>query len=268
MLNPNSYAVTQVKTNGLCKLILLGTSEPLGTFPWDPYLELWNLHLEPLLGISEPLGTFTQNPNLELWNLPKPYLYLESPSGTLTGNSYLEPCNLFNLYFGTWEPLGTLTWSLGTFGTWNPYWLGLEPLPGTLTWNLVTSWILDLQPLLGTSEPSRTFIYLKPLLGTSEPRGTLRDDCPTMPQGLVWLRPQSCWGTIRGQPTSKQKPRKKWRALPNAFVDGHGLFDCQLLGKKRILDARKKQLILKTLKGKPNDKPEVLGSFLSAVGFL
>ena len=55
------------------------------------------------------------------------------------------------LVFGTSEPAGTFTW--------NPY---LEPrnLP---------------EPLLGTSEPARTW----------------RDDCPRVPQGLVWLGPQS-----------------------------------------------------------------------------
>ena len=160
MLNPNSYAVTQAKNNALCKLILIGTSEPLGTFTWDPYLELWNL--------------------------PKPYLYLESPSGNLD----------WELLLGILQPLQPLLWS------WNPYLeprnlRNLEPLQwlGTLLGGtLEPPWILDLQPLLGTSEPSGTFTwnpYLEQLLGTSEPRGTLRDDCPRVPQGLVWLRPQS-----------------------------------------------------------------------------
>ena len=38
-------------------------------------------------------------------------------------------------------------------------------------------------PLLG--------IYLEPLLGTSEPRGTLRDDCPRVPQSLVMAETRS-----------------------------------------------------------------------------
>ena len=115
-----------------------------------------------------------------------------------------------NLTFA-WNPLlepslGTLTWNLRT--SWN---LGtLEP-SGSLTWNLGTfqdlysgthilEWILYLEPLLETLEPSGTFtwkpflgprnLYLKLLLGTSEPRRTLRDDCPRVPQGLVWLRPR------------------------------------------------------------------------------
>ena len=50
-----------------------------------------------------------------------------------------------------------------------------EPLLGTLTWNLGTCRNLYLEPLLGTSEPARTW----------------RDDCPRVPQGLVWLGPQS-----------------------------------------------------------------------------
>ena len=83
------------------------------------------------------------------------YLYLEPPSGTFTGNSYWEPRNLL-------EPL-----------------LYLEPFPGT--------W----EPLLGTLRASFRNLHLEPLPGTSEPRGTLQDDCPRVPQGLVWLRPQS-----------------------------------------------------------------------------
>ena len=69
---------------------LLGTSEPAGTFTWNPYLEprsppeplfgtlTWNLgtcrnlYLEPLLGTSEPAGAFTWNPYLEPRNLPEP----------------------------------------------------------------------------------------------------------------------------------------------------------------------------------------------------
>ena len=109
---------------------LLGTSEPAGTFTWNPYTWnlgtfgtllgtlTWNLgtcrnlYLEPLLGTSEPAGTFTWNPYLE--PLSPPELYLEpllgtsEPAGTFTWNPYLEPRNLP-------EPLlGTLTWNLGT----------------------------------------------------------------------------------------------------------------------------------------------------------
>ena len=164
---------------------LLGTLArnlgPSGTlYDWNPYLEPRNLpepllgtlilgtsepsYLEPLLGTSEPAGTFTWNPYT--WNF-----------GT----------------FGTL--LGTLTWNLGTCRNlyWNPYLeprsppeplLGTlyleprnlpEPLLGTLTWNLGTCRNLYLEPLLGTSEPARTW----------------RDDCPRVPQGLVWLGPQS-----------------------------------------------------------------------------
>ena len=147
----------------------LGTSEPSGTlYNWNPYLEPRNLpepllgtlilgtsepsepYLEPLLGTSEPAGTFTWNPYT--WNL-----------GTCR-NLYLEPL------LGTSEPAGTFTW--------NPYLEPRnlpEPLLGTLTWNLGTCRNLYLEPLLGTSEPARTW----------------RDDCPRVPQGLVWLGPQS-----------------------------------------------------------------------------
>ena len=176
---------------------LLGTlARNLGTF-WNP---LW---LEPLLGTSEPAGTFTWNP--DTWNL--------GTAGTLLGTT--EPAGTF-----PWNPY---TWNLGTFGTllgtlaWN---LGtcrnlyLEPLLGTSEPRN-----LYLEPLLGTSEPAGTFtrnpyleprnlpepllgtltwnlgtcrnLYLEPLLGTSEPARTWRDDCPRVPQGLVWLGPQS-----------------------------------------------------------------------------
>ena len=148
---------------------LLGTSEPSGTlYDWNPYLEPRNLP-EPLLGTLihlEPrnLRNLTWNPYLEPRNLPEPLL------GTLTRN--LGTCR--NLYLepllGTSEPAGTFTW--------NPYlepWNLPEPLLGTLTWNLGTCRNLYLEPLLGTSEPARTW----------------RDDCPRVPQGLVWLGPQS-----------------------------------------------------------------------------
>ena len=172
---------------------LLGTSEPSGTvYDWNPYLEPRNLP-EPLLG-TLILGTSEPSePYLEPRNLPEPLLgtlilgtsepsepYLEpllgtsEPAGTFTWNPYSEPRNLP-------EPLlGTLTWNLGArrnlyleplLGTWNLP----EPLLGTLTWNLGTCRNLYLEPLLGTSEPARTW----------------RDDCPRVPQGLVWLGPQS-----------------------------------------------------------------------------
>ena len=171
---------------------LLGTSEPSGTlYDWNPYLEPRNLpepllgtlilgtsepsepYLEPLLGTSEPAGTFTWNPYT--WNLGTFGTLL----GTLTWN--LGTCR--NLYLepllGTSEPAGTFTW--------NPYLEPRsppEPLLGTLTWNLGTCRNLY---LLGTCRN----LYLEPLLGTSEPARTWRDDCPRVPQGLVWLGPQS-----------------------------------------------------------------------------
>ena len=175
---------------------LLGTlARNFGTF-WNP---LW---LEPLLGASEPAGTFAWNPytsnlgtfrtllgNLT-WNLGTcRNLYLEA--------LYLEPRNLRNL---TWNPyLEPRNLPEPLLGTNLP-----EPLLGTLTWNLGARRKLYLEPLLGTSEPAGTFTwnpylnlgtcrnpYLEPLLGTSEPARTWRDDCPRVPQGLVWLGPQS-----------------------------------------------------------------------------
>ena len=158
---------------------LLGTSEPAGTFTWNPYTWnlgtllgtlTWNLgtcrnlYLEPLYLEPRNLRNLTWNPYLEPRNLPEPSL------GTLLRN--LGTCR--NLYveplLGTSEPAGTFTW--------NPYLEPRnlpEPLLGTLTWNLGTCRNLYLEPLLGTSEPARTW----------------RDDCPRVPQGLVWLGPQS-----------------------------------------------------------------------------
>ena len=161
---------------------LLGTlAQNLGTF-WNP---LW---LEPLLGTSEPAGTFTWNPYYT-WNLGTFLL------GTLTWN--LGTCR--NLYL---EPLYLEPRNLRNL-TWNPYLEPRnlpEPLLGTLTQNLGTCRNLYLEPWLGTSKPAGTFtwnlgtcrnLYLEPLLGTSEPARTWRDDCPRVPQGLVWLGPQS-----------------------------------------------------------------------------
>ena len=208
---------------GLYLESLLGALEPsetlLKNLCWEP---------RPSLGTFQNLYSYldgTYMLYLEPRNLPEPRNLLEPfMIGTLTWNLgtcrnlyfeplYLEPRNLRNL---TWN-LGTCrnlywnpyTWNLGTFGT----------LLGTLTWNLGTCRNLYLEPLLGTSEPAGTFtwnpyleprsppepllgtltwnlgtcrnLYLELLLGTSEPARTWRDDCPRVPQGLVWLGPQS-----------------------------------------------------------------------------
>ena len=213
----------QLGTSKLYLEPLLKTFETPGAFIWNPYLEPWNLpklylrtfagnldrhlessrtytltwmepicftwnlgifrnlYLEPLLGTSEPSGTlYDWNPYLEPRNLPEPLLGTlilgtSEPAGTFTWNPYLEPRNLP-------EPLlGTLTWNLGARRNLylEPLYLEPrnlpEPLLGTLTWNLGTCRNLYLEPLLGTSEPARTW----------------RDDCPRVPQGLVWLGPQS-----------------------------------------------------------------------------
>ena len=115
--------------------------------------------------------------------------------GTLTWNLGTFPLETL---LGPSEPSGTSTWNLGT--SWilclEPRNLP-EPLLGTLTWNRGTSWVLYLEPLLGPTGSFRN-LYLEPrhlldpLLGTlTWNLGTLQDDCPRMPQGLVWLRPQS-----------------------------------------------------------------------------
>ena len=137
--------------------LTLGTSEHS-----EPYLE-------PLLGTSEPAGTFTWNPYT--WNLGTFGTLL----GTLTWN--LGTCR--NLYLepllGTSEPAGTFTW--------NPYLEPRsppEPLLGTLTWNLGTCRNLYLEPLLGTSEPAGTFTwnpYLEPR-NLPEPGGMTAPECP------------------------------------------------------------------------------------------
>ena len=161
---------------------LLGTSEPARSFTWsllEPFN--WNLYLEPLhrlelllgtsanlyigtlawtfgtfrnlLGTSEPFGTFTwnfgtfRNPHLE------PLFGASEPLGTFPKNPFLELWNLPKTYL-----------YLNLF--WNSY---LEP------WNFGTSWVLYLEPFLGTWEPPGTFTwnpYLEPrnlpepLLGT------------------------------------------------------------------------------------------------------
>ena len=177
---------------------LLGTSEPSGTlYDWNPYLEPRNLP-EPLLGTlilgtSEPSEPLLGTPTWNLGTCRNLYLeplYLEPRNlRNLTWNPYLEPRNLPEPLLGTLtrnlgtcrnlylEPLLGTSEPAGTF-TWNPYLEPRsppEPLLGTLTWNLGTCRNLYLEPLLGTSEPARTW----------------RDDCPRVPQGLVWLGPQS-----------------------------------------------------------------------------
>ena len=82
-----------------------------------------------------------------------------------------------NLLLPTLEPPGSFTW--------NPY---LEP------WNLPN--------LLATLEPSGTLTWNPGTL--RKPRGTLRDDCPRVPHGLDWLRPQSF------QLLGKKRPRPFW----------------------------------------------------------
>ena len=158
----------------------------LGTLTWNLGIS-WNLYAEPLLGTLEPSETLpllgdpllepllgTLKPAWSLtWNL---ILGTSEPSGTFTWNPLLEPWNLLDPLLGSL--LGTITENLGTSNF-------PEPLLGTLAWKFVTSWIFYLEPLPGTSEPSRT------LLGTTEPPSTLRDDRPRVPQGLAWLRPQS-----------------------------------------------------------------------------
>ena len=209
---------------------MLGTSTVTWNLP-EPILLLgWNLHA--LLGTSESSGTFTWNPCWEPRNLLEPLII-----GTLTWNLgtfrnlyleplYLEPRNLGNL---TWnlgicrniylEPLLGTSEPAGTF-TWNPYLEPRsppEPLLGTLTWNLGTCRNLYLEPLLGTSEPARTW----------------RDDCPRVPQGLVWLGPQSF--QLLGNQTKKQKKK-------NAYL----LEVCKPLSPRRP-----KHIIRKTLNHPP-----------------
>ena len=129
---------------------LLGTSEPReplrGTLCWlwsipKPYIPLletlfWNLHLELLLGSSEPLGTFT-------WNFGTSWILLWTlqtwePLGTLTWNPYLEPRNVPEPSLGTFGCLETSLLDLLLGTSWIFY---LEPLLGTsepsgpFTWN-------------------------------------------------------------------------------------------------------------------------------------
>ena len=174
---------------------LLGTlARNLGTF-WNP---LW---LEPLLGTSEPAGTFTWNPYT--WNL--------GTFGTLYDwNPYLEPRNLPEILVGTLilgtseplepylEPLLETSEPAGTF-TWNPYSEPRnlpEPLLGTLTWNLGARRNLYLEPLLGTSEPAGTFTWNPYLESRNLPEpllGTLTWNLGTCQNLARWL-PQSAPG--------------------------------------------------------------------------
>ena len=194
-------------------------------------LEPWNL-VHPLLGTLTSLGTltwnlckplYTWNPCSDFRNLPKPTwnlgaswnLYLELLQ-------YLEPRNHLELWNLLGPLLGTLPRKLGT--SWHLY---LEPLLGTSEpslgtlsrlepslkifylepWNLLDPWLGTLTWNLGTFRN----LYLEPSLGTSEPRGTLRDDCPRVPQGLVWLRPQS-FLSLLGKKSSEQPDTfaKEW----------------------------------------------------------
>ena len=135
----------------------------------------------------ETPGAFIWNPYLEPWNQPRnllePFMI-----GTYTWN--LGTCR--NLYLEPWylEPRNLRNL------TWNPYLEPRnlpEPLLGTLTRNLGTCRNLYLEPLLGTSEPARTW----------------RDDCPRVPQGLVWLGPQSFQLLGNNEKVSKQTMEKQ-----------------------------------------------------------
>ena len=225
MLNPNSCAKMAGKTTGVSKVIRIYMEFckiPLKTFCLKP----WN-YMHPLLGTPTwNFGTFT-------WNLlrtlkPEPLRGTMEPSrGTLTWNlgtsSNLHtkpPKPTWNL--GTsWNPyFGFLLEPFGTF-TWNPY----SETRGTFTWNLVTSW--NLYCNFGTFRN----LYLEPLLGISEPCGTLWDDCPRVPQGLVWLRPYSfqLFGNKRFPTKTRKETRAElhlvscWRIVPNMVCTWFGL---------------------------------------------
>ena len=138
----------------------------------------------------ETPGAFIWNPYLELWNLPK--LYLRTFAGNL--DRHLEPSRTYTL---TWmEPI-CFTWNLGIFRN-----LYLEPLLGTSEPSrTLYDWNLYLEPrnlpepllgtlILGTSEPSEP--YLEPLLGTSEPAGTFTWNPYSEPRNL----PEPLLGTL------------------------------------------------------------------------
>ena len=220
----------QLGTSKLYLEPLLKTFETAGAFIWNPYLEPWNLpklYLRTFAGNLdrhlEPSRTYTltwMEPICFTWNLGifrnlylEPLLATAEPSGTLYDwNPYLEPRNLPEPLLGTrnlgtcrnlyLEPLLGTSEPAGTF-TWNPYLEPRnlpEPLLGTLTWNL----------------GARRNLYLEPLLGTSEPARTWRDDCPRVPQGLVWLGPQSFQLLGKKKTLASLSPQSStiWRHLP------------------------------------------------------
>ena len=137
----------------------------------------WNLYLKRW-NLFEP----STRPLLEPWHGTCTWKFETFPNLTCTWNPLPEPS------------LGTLTWNLGTLElelsvsfTWNPY---LE------SWNLV-------------------ILYLEPLLGTSEPHGTLWDDCPRVPQGLVGLSTPklsaACYISALTLPNSRCPSYKNWK---------------------------------------------------------
>ena len=76
------------------------------------------------------------------------------------------------------------------------------------SWNLGTCRNLYLEPAGTFAREPRNLPepLLGTLLGTSEPAGTRRDDCPRVPQGLVWLdrKAFSCWGIMNKIYTYKE----------------------------------------------------------------
>ena len=157
----------------------------IGTLTWNLGTCRNPLWLEPLLGTSEPAGTFTWNPYLEPRNLPEPLLETLILGTSEPSEPYLEPL------LGTSEPAGTFTW--------NPYSEPRnlpEPLLGTFTWNLGARRNLYLEPLLGTSEPAGTFTwnpYLEPRNLPEPLLGTLTWNLGTCQNLAGWL-PQSAPG--------------------------------------------------------------------------
>ena len=165
----------------------------IGTLTWN-LGTCRNLYLEPLYLEPRNLRNLTWNPYLEPRNLPEPLLGTLILGTSEPSEPYLEP-----LLLGTSEPAGTFTW--------NPYSEPRnlpEPLLGTLTWNFGARRNLYLEPLLGTSEPAGTFTW-NPYL---EPARTWRDDCPRVPQGLVWLGPQS-FQLLGNKYPKHRKPKRK-----------------------------------------------------------
>ena len=210
---------------------LLGTlARNLGTF-WNP---LW---LEPLLGTSEPAGTFTWNPytwNLGTFGTLLGTLGTSEPAGTLLGTlilgtsehsePYLEPL------LGTSEPAGTFTW--------NPYSEPRnlpEPLLGTLTWNLGARRNLYLEPLLGTSEPAGTFTwnpYLEPRNLPEPLLGTLTWNLGTCQNLARWL-PQSAPGLSLARTPKLSAVGEKSKKCFDLLAKSHKTLVCQYLKKAR-----------------------------------